>query len=301
MGLLLCQSAPAQTIPNAGFEANTFATAPGYISDNSAITGWTASVDTGAGLNPAGGSSDFADNGAVPEGNNVAFITGGTSLSTTITGLTSGRTYRVTLRANATTNQVPTLRALIDSNEVLALSVYTVGETRPYTYIAFEFAATGSTANLEILNDAFSDQTLLIDDVRVAESSGRWSVDAWTGDADSGVDSSFVYTHAYNFGSSGGAVINGVPFTGVAGANPRVPDKFSTVQFGNVFNGDVNNITGGSSALARDFIYNGANVVSGTYQSITLTNLTPGAEYVLTVTPPAGKTSPSRRVGQPSP
>jgi hypothetical protein len=281
-GLLLCQGAQAQTIPNPSFEANSFSVAPGYISENAPITGWVTDYDSGAGLNPAGGSSQFANNGAIPDGNNVAFITGWTSLSTTITGLTPGRTYKVTFRANSGTGQAPTLRVTIGTDEVLALAVYPVGETRPYAYLAFEFTATAATASMGLLNESenWSD-AILIDDFKIAESDGRWSVGPWTGDADSGVDASFVYTHAYNLGSSANATINGVTFTGVAGTNPSVPERFSTTQMGNVFTGDANNITGGSAAMAQDFTYNGANVVAGTYQSITLRGLTPGTEYVL--------------------
>ena len=92
--LLLGQVAHSQSIPNPSFEANTFATAPGYVSDNTAITGWTADPTTGAGLNPAGGGSQFANNGAIPDGANVAFLSAaGSKLSTTLSGLTAGKTY----------------------------------------------------------------------------------------------------------------------------------------------------------------------------------------------------------------
>ena len=62
-----------QTIPNPSFETDTFTVWPGYISDNSPITGCTANAEYRAVLNPATGSP-FADNGAIPEGNNVAFL-----------------------------------------------------------------------------------------------------------------------------------------------------------------------------------------------------------------------------------
>ncbi len=95
------RSAPAQAIPNAGFEANTFTVWPGYASGNGGvINGWTASAATRVGLNPANGSP-FADNGATPQGANVAFLQFVSSLSTTIAGLTEGDTYRVTFRANS--------------------------------------------------------------------------------------------------------------------------------------------------------------------------------------------------------
>jgi hypothetical protein len=281
--VVLGQRGQAQTIPNPSFEANSFSVAPGFISDNTDITGWTADVPTGAGLNPAGSDSTFADNGTIPDGKNVAFLTGGTTLSTTATGLTAGKVYKVTLQANATTSQAPILRVTVDSTDVLAVAIYPVGGIAPYEYVAFEFTATGATTALGLVNDASSDQTLLVDNLTIAESSGRWRVDAWNDDPTSGVDNQFVYTHAYSFGTTSGAVINGVPFTGVGGINPAVADKFSTGHFGNVFNNDANNVTGGSAALAKDFIYSGANVNSGEFESITLKGLTPGTEYVATI------------------
>lgn len=282
--LLAASGARSQTISNGGFEANTFNVAPGYVSDNSAITGWTASSDAGAGLNPAGGESLFANNGAIPEGAKVAFVGPfGSSLTTTISGLTAGQRYRVHLRANGTQIEgvaaSPVLRATIDGTDVIALNVYPVGTTAPYVTVAFEFTATGASHALALVNDAADDSTLVIDDVRVSPASGRWTIAPWTGDADSGVNAEFVYTHAYNFGSGAGTSINGVPFTGVAGGNPTVSGKFGTTFLGNVFNGDGNNVTGGARTLANDFVY-GGTVPAGEYQSIRLEGLTPGVEYV---------------------
>lgn len=276
-------SAVAQTVPNPSFEANQFTVAPGFVSDNSDISGWTTDNPFGAGLSPAGGDSSIADNGMVPEGANVAFISAGTTLSTTITGLTAGKTYKVTLQANATTAQNPILRANVDGADIISLNVYSVGTTRPYAYIAFEFTAGAETAVLSLVNDAFGDHMLLIDNLSIAESSGRWQVSDWSDDTTSGVDSQFVYTHAYSFGSAANAIINGIAFTGVGGINPSVVEKFSATHFGNVFTADANNITGGSATLAHDFIYSGANVDAGDYQRITITNLTPGTEYVATI------------------
>src|SRR5262245_47441575 len=60
-------------IPNPSFEANTFTNFPGYVSVNTAITGWTVSNPSHVGLNPSGGNP-FANTGTVPAGTNVAFI-----------------------------------------------------------------------------------------------------------------------------------------------------------------------------------------------------------------------------------
>lgn len=287
VGVGVALTVHGQTLENGGFEANSFQVPPGYVSDNAPITGWTAPAPDGVGLNPAGGESQFANNGAVPEGSQVAFIWPfGYSLATTVSGLTAGERYRVRVRANASQIEgVPTsavLRATIDGEDAIAINVYPVGGTAPYATLTFEFTAGGASHELEVFNDAPDDSTLLIDDVRVAVSSGRWSIEPWTNDTDAGLNAEFVYTHAYNFGSSAGTSINGVPFTGVAGGNPAVSGRFSTTFLANVFNNDGNNVTGGSRTLANDFVY-GGTVPAGEYQSIRMEGLTPGVEYVASV------------------
>ncbi|MBX3733806.1 MAG: immunoglobulin domain-containing protein [Verrucomicrobiae bacterium] len=280
---LLSSAALGQTIPNPSFEANSFAVAPGYVIDNGDITGWTTDFPGGAGLSPAGGDGTFADNGTIPDGSAVAFLAGGGTLATTVTGLTAGTTYKVSLRVNATTARTPILRVTVDSADIMALSVYSVSGTAPYQHVAFEFTAAAATAALGLVNDADGGQTLLMDNLTIAESSGRWTVEPWTDDGTSGVDNQYVYTHAYSFGTGNSSVVNGVPFVGVGGPNPSVAGKFAATRLGNVFNGDANNITGGSRGLATDFIYSGANVNAGEYQSIALEGLTPGTEYVATL------------------
>lgn len=277
-----------QTIPNPSFETDTFTVWPGYISDNSPITGWTANAEYRAGLNPATGSP-FADNGAIPDGNNVAFLQSddginGTTLETTITGLTAGTTYKVMFRANARSAETPNLMVMIDYVDVLYVTVYPVTETRPYAYIAFEFTASANQHLLTLLNDAAGDHTAVFDNFTIAPTSGRWVVAPWSTDEDSGVDSNYVYTHAYNFGTADNTTINGIIFNGAAGPNPTVTGKFSTTFLGNVFNGDNDaNLTGGSQLLGRDFVYSGASVTAGSHQSIKIDGLTEGVEYVATI------------------
>ncbi len=284
-GLLLCQTALGQTIPNPSFESNTFANPPGYVSDNSPITGWTASPPESIGLNPAGGTNVFADNGAIPDGTNVAFIESSDSLSsilgTTISGLTAGTTYKVTFRENASNGQTPNLRISINSTELLALTTYSAGSTNPYFYIAFEFTATAASHMLNILNDASVTNTLLVDDFRIAPSSGAWTVDAWNDDSTSGVDPTFFYTHAYAFNNSANPTINGVPFTGVPGASPAVSGRFSTTYFANATS-RASNITGDSATMGDPFVY-GGTVPAGAFQIIDIQGLTPGTQYVATV------------------
>ncbi len=280
-----------QTIPNPSFETDTFATFPGYISGNGPITGWTGEPAARVGLNPAGGSP-FADNGTLPDGKNAAFIQANvddpatpTTLSTTVTGLTSGKTYKVRFQANARNGQVGNLRVAVDGTEIVATSVWSAGGANPYWYIAFEFTAAGSTAALTLSNDATTDQTVNVDNFVIAESTGSWKVNAWTGDEDSGVDSKYFYTHAYNFGSSASPDINGVTFTGLAGGSPTVADRLATTYFGNVYNADANSVTAAgqaTAALATDFVY-GGTIPVGSYQAITMLGLTPGTEYIATL------------------
>lgn len=277
-----------QTIPNPSFEADTFTAYPGYISGNAPITGWTGTPTARVGLNPAGGSP-FADNGAIPDGKNVAFIQSNaddpgtpTTLSTTMTGLTVGKTYKVTLRANARNGQIGYLKISVDDQEPLVgVAIHAVGGANPYRYIAFEFTSAATSQKLSLVNDAEGDTTVCVDNFTLALSSGAWEVAAWTADADSGIDAAYYYTHAYNFGSTASPVINGVTFTG-AGGSPAVAGRFSTTFTGNTYNGDANNVTGDSLGLATDFVYGGTISVGGV-QSITVMGLTPGTEYVVTV------------------
>ena len=271
--VLLCRVALGQTIPNPSFEADTFTTSPGYISVNAPITGWTANPTDEVGLNPAGGQSPFADNGAIPDGTKVAFIQSGStgdpvpgSLSTTISGLTVGTIYKVTLRANARSGQAPNLRMSIDGAELMAMSIHNAGGLNPYWYIAFEFTATATSQVLALTNDTATDNTLLVDNVQIAPSSGKWVVDAWNDDASSGLDSSFYYTHAYKFGNATNFSINGVAFTGLGPNNPQVPGSFSTtfLDKGPANHNNLVNVTGDSATLANNFDY-GQSIPVGSY------------------------------------
>lgn len=285
---LAAQSVLGQTIPNPSFELDTFTVYPGYIRDNGPITGWNGSPPSQVGLNPAGGQSPFANNGAIPHGAKVAFIQSQAgspaTLSTVISDLVPGQRYTVNFRLNARTNapaQTPFLKVGIDGRPMVNISTIGVqigGTTTPYRYAAFDFVAEGSTATLWLTNDAPGDTTVLVDDFRINVSTNGWSYAAWTGDADAGVDSTRNVTHAYNFG--GGAApdttIHGVLFKGVVGANPAIANEFSMTGVGSAYGSDdPNNITtGGSAALARRFIY------GGNPGYFFIAGLVPGMDYV---------------------
>jgi hypothetical protein len=104
---------------------------------------------------------------------------------------------------------------------------------------------------------------------------GSWKIEAWTGDASSGIDSQYVYTHSYAFGSDTSTTINGVDFIG--GGEGPTTGRYSRTGFTFPFvNLTPNNVTGNSAVLARDFLYGGT-------MSLTLSNLKPNTAYVFTV------------------
>jgi hypothetical protein len=281
LALAICTSS-AQVIQNPSFENDTFTVYPGYISVNKPITGWTGSPADRVGLNPSGGSP-FADNGAIPDGKNVAFIqsyTGGSSsLSTIISGLTNGQKYTVNFRFNARTNGTtvnPVLKIYIDNQLITSLSTAGVGGSNPYRFGAFDFTANGETAELKLVNDFNGDTTVLVDNFTINPSTNGWSFAAWNDDATSGVDSSKNYTHAYNFGggSAPDVTINGITFKGIVGGTPTVPNEFRASLGSAYSSDDANNITGNSATLSKRFVYGGNPGI------FTIANLVPGMEYV---------------------
>lgn len=274
-----------QTVPNPGFDENTFTAFPGYASGNGGvINGWTLLPPERTGLNPSGGSP-FANNGATPSAPNVAFIQAGASgpasMKTTVTGLTIGTKYNVSVRLNCRAGyQSPFLQFSTDGDgpSVLAevTSVAGGNDFGPaYRYGAYEFTATAASHEITFANlRTDGDATLLLDNVTIAPSTGAWSVAPWTNDADSGIDPQYVYTHAYSFGSNPPVTINGVPFIG---REVNVPGRFSITDLPNSFgNLTPNNVTGDGANLAKDFRYGGANT------GITLHNLKPSTQYVFT-------------------
>jgi len=104
---------------------------------------------------------------------------------------------------------------------------------------------------------------------------------AWTGDADSGINSAKVYTHAVNLADTSDIVINGQTFTAggataMSGANweLRTPDG-STL---NQFTGRATSVTPTSGNILTNFFYPSVRA-----PSLTLTGLTPAQQYILTI------------------
>lgn len=306
----------AATITNPSFETDTnYTVSPGYQSANNGgvLTGWTSSNTARTGINASpslfAGVGPFANNGAIPQGTQAAFVqavTGTpTSLSTTITGLTAGQTYRVTFNFNSrdrgtntnlnNANSRPNGTVTVGGNAVnfQVNPVQAAGTlTQPYRTASVVFTASGATETLSMTNTvagsvggtAQTDTALVIDNFQISAASTAWKSSAWTSDATSGIIPSLTYTHAYDLGAAGlGASINGVAFTGVAGGSPSVSGAFSTSGWTTALGSDVNQLTlggGGSGTLATDFLYGGA---SQTAQTLTLNGLTAGSTYRLSL------------------
>ena len=285
---LLTLTAPAlraQSILNPSFEANTFTFFPGYANGNGPITGWTISGGFGVGLNPAGGSP-FANNGATPQGNNVAFLQNAgnntlTTLSTTITGLSRNLVYVVRFRVNQRSGYpAPTAAWSLNGDPYAPISAGpAVGGANAYYYVSGTFKAGGTEAALVIGNQSATDATLLVDDFSIAPAppaTSGWAVSPWTDDASTGI--SLQTRAAWRFGSAVSPDLNGKTVTGVDGPNPAVAGQFTISGVPNVLTGVTNSltaITGSDIAeLAKNFIWGGDPA------TITLQSLIPGHTYV---------------------
>lgn len=116
--------------------------------------------------------------------------------------------------------------------------------------------------------------------VQLRVDAARWTIQPWTDEAGAGLDGRYLYTHAYSFGSAGSFTLGGISFTGVSGGNPAVAGKFSTANFASPVNNDANNLSGANRGLANDFVGSSGGASP---QTITLSGLTPGGRYVLSL------------------
>ncbi len=101
-----------------------------------------------------------------------------------------------------------------------------------------------------------------------------WSYAAWTGDADSGVDSARTYSAAHNFGNAQASVtVNGVTF--IENMNSSGTGWSIGGAVANTTDSSIN-ITGGSADLAYRFVYN------GNPRTVQMSGLTAGTRYCAT-------------------
>jgi len=168
--------AAAQTVANFSFET------PATTSNSySTINGWTASNDvSGNGLNGGYGLNNvngaFANNGIIPNGNQVAFLqTSGTEVTTltqTISGLTIGNQYMVSFYDNSRQyGDNPVLNVSFGGQAITApQTIAPVGGSNPYNFITSSpYTATGTSADLvfSVSIGSLGDATALIDNVTI--------------------------------------------------------------------------------------------------------------------------------------
>ena len=116
--------------------------------------------------------------------------------------------------------------------------------------------------------------------VRLKVDAARWTIHPWTNEANSGLDPRYLYTHAYSFGATGSFTLGGISFTGISGGNPAVVGKFSTSNFASFVTNDANDLSDASRSLANDFVHGSGGTSA---QTITLSGLSPGGRYVLSL------------------
>ncbi|MDF1739370.1 MAG: VCBS domain-containing protein, partial [Verrucomicrobiales bacterium] len=163
----------AGVIFNGDFSANAadFTSYPGYLggANPGSIEGWT---HTGrVGVNPVvapGSGSPFANNGA--NSTPVAFIQRTGSISQTISGLVVGQTYAVSFDYNErATGGSTTVSATIAGETFTDPNNSPVGGSNPYRQATLLFTATATSETLTIsaFENGGTDQTTLIDNVRI--------------------------------------------------------------------------------------------------------------------------------------
>ncbi len=169
--LLATLSVSAQTIVNPSFEADTFLETPGYQGgSNGPVTGWSGPATFG--LNPVDGQNPFADNGTIPDGNQVAFIQGNGSVAQTISNFVVGAEYVVKYWENARSGNTPGLQVTMGGTGIQTFIIVPVHFVQSGQYV--EVTSNPFTAVSPIMTLSFvksspvaGDHTVLIDHVRL--------------------------------------------------------------------------------------------------------------------------------------
>lgn len=150
-------------VENPSFEAS------GDVAGNGVITpqrmaGWAGTGVYGVNF---GGAGPFADNGAVPDQDYVAFIQGpGASLTQTIRRLTEGERYRLKFAYNAPLGKRPHLQAKVNGAVVWEADVEPVG-AGAFRTAEVEFVAAGNTAVVSFEQTLAGEQTALLDNIQI--------------------------------------------------------------------------------------------------------------------------------------
>lgn len=149
------------TLANPGFEASGDLAGVGY----GQAPGW---VITGGGINRSGAGT-MADNGVAPDQDHVVFLqSNSATLAQTVAGLVAGENYTLSWAANARGGNSPHLQVRVNGTAIFEADLSAVGGTNPYLQQSTSFTAPGSSVTILFAQTAAGDQTLLLDDIRLA-------------------------------------------------------------------------------------------------------------------------------------
>ena len=161
---------PTPYLENPSFEANGSITVwPGNVAKNP-IDAWTCSTDWSVGRNSGDtANSPFLDNGAIPDGLNVAYLQASCNIKQTVRGFKSGVIYYLSLRANAREGYADkaVLQVRLDGTTVISpTDVFPVGYNNSFeTFGAYVIPGEGDF-ELEISQNVPDGlYALLIDDI----------------------------------------------------------------------------------------------------------------------------------------
>lgn len=151
-------------VRNPSFEAGAPVPPFGY----GQILSWTDPGAQSVGVNNS--SLPFADNGRVPDRNQVAFIQGSQIIGQTLRGLTAGQTYWLQFFYNVRNCCGGTMNFSAALNGEVVYSaedVQPVGAGVDYYFANIPFTAEDTTAELQFMTQAAGDASLLLDGVCV--------------------------------------------------------------------------------------------------------------------------------------
>jgi hypothetical protein len=154
-------AADAIVVMNPSFEASGILPEVGRITN--AMAGWDG---TGVfGVDIAGGA--YANNGAIPDQDLVAFIEGPGSLAQTIKGMVVGSQYKLQFSCNARTGNTPHLQAKADSTVLFEGDITAVSGANPFQRKEVTFTAASDTIVLTFAQTQAGTDAVLLDDVRL--------------------------------------------------------------------------------------------------------------------------------------
>lgn len=174
---------------------------------------WTFSGSSGVTANASGYTTG---NPSAPSGSQVAFLQANSTISQALTSLTPGSLYTITFSAAQRQNWggAQTWNVMIDGKTIASYSPARTSTT--YSAYTASFSATSFSHTLAFVGTTTSDNTALIDDVRVESSSNL-------GFETPATDSSIANptSTAWTFSGSSGVAAN---FSGFTWMNPIAPE-----------------------------------------------------------------------------